>query len=84
MNEMILRFHVLKVVRMLILILWVVTTYGLEGKEQHFSPKNGDSMFHQNAGVYVQIHMALVTTQKTNTNKIVRYFIRTKMLVNKL
>jgi hypothetical protein len=52
------RFHVLKAVKMLMLVFWVVTLCGLVG---------GGSMFLWNAGIYLQVYMALLRRRSTST-----------------
>jgi hypothetical protein len=44
-------FEVLTAVKMLILVFWVVMQCGLASAE------DGDSMFLQNSGIYLQVHM---------------------------
>jgi hypothetical protein len=61
-NDNILRFEILAM-KMSILI-WVVMSCGLVSTHQHlprniFNPKDGNSMFLQSTGIYLQVHMKL-------------------------
>jgi hypothetical protein len=62
---------------MMMLVFWVVTPCGLVGRYQHFggmyytafffSPEDEGSMFLRNAGIYLQVHMALLPRRPTST-----------------
>jgi hypothetical protein len=59
-------FEVLKTVKMMMLVFWVVTPCGLVDRYQHFSPEDEGSMFLQNNGLYLHVHTALQPRRPTS------------------
>jgi hypothetical protein len=70
-------FEVLTVVKMSMLFFWVVMLCGLIGRYQCygetvsiFNPEDGDGMFLQNIGIYLQVHATSQPRTATLTNSL--------------
>jgi hypothetical protein len=69
------RFEVLTVVKVFMMFFWVVTSCGLACRYQcvteaycfHLSPEDGDRMFFQTIGVYLQVYTVLSPRRSTLT-----------------